>query len=473
MIISSTELYSLIEKTPISCYNIIINLLIEDQYVKELFMGGIDGSRGYVYQGIAAVIESLTNTSWDKIYIEFITKDDKVDIALSENDKITQAIQVKSTSGIFNLPDVKKWIKDINNDFKCENYEIFIVGQCSGGVQDFKKAIDKYKNQQLDKSATQALKGFDTTILDEASVRIRILPFDFEIIQSQVLTFLSKYLTNECPPLNHNQLEFIAKAMLSDQLIKSTNGSFTARSDFESDLHNMINLLKKEYCATRIPIAIKSFDRWTDHLNEFSDNVLDLSTFFEENKRELRPLYDWNRDLLPCIEDFFSSKIDTKLAYKIYLETHSSISFAAGRQCNTKSGINSFPIQKTFSGETQLWTTDNSDNNEYQDWLFTDTRISHEYNETALIINLSRKIDEDVLSYISEQNIPVGRVISCNFENKKPNNFSVQNGTHANMLANNILNALAMRNTFERRSTLHIFAATNSDGEKRKKPVSG
>ena len=48
-------------------------------------MGGKEGSRGYLYQAIAAVIESLSDKGWDKIYIEFPSENDKVDIALEEN----------------------------------------------------------------------------------------------------------------------------------------------------------------------------------------------------------------------------------------------------------------------------------------------------------------------------------------------------------------------------------------------------
>ena len=45
-------------------------------------MGGQEGSRGFLYQGIASVLEALNDKRWDKIYIEFNSKDDKVDIAL-------------------------------------------------------------------------------------------------------------------------------------------------------------------------------------------------------------------------------------------------------------------------------------------------------------------------------------------------------------------------------------------------------
>ena len=46
-------------------------------------MGGKEASRGFLYQGFASVLEALTDKgNWDKIYVEFPTSNDKVDIAL-------------------------------------------------------------------------------------------------------------------------------------------------------------------------------------------------------------------------------------------------------------------------------------------------------------------------------------------------------------------------------------------------------
>ena len=36
-------------------------------------MGGKEASRGFIYQGFAAVLEALTQDGWDKIYVEFPT----------------------------------------------------------------------------------------------------------------------------------------------------------------------------------------------------------------------------------------------------------------------------------------------------------------------------------------------------------------------------------------------------------------
>ncbi|NMA58200.1 hypothetical protein [Clostridium cochlearium] len=57
-------------------------------------MGGQAGSRGYIYQGIVAILESLVNDEWDKIYVEYISKDEKVDIALEKKSRLIKTIQV-------------------------------------------------------------------------------------------------------------------------------------------------------------------------------------------------------------------------------------------------------------------------------------------------------------------------------------------------------------------------------------------
>ena len=44
-----------------------------------------------------------------------------------------------------------------------------------------------------------------------------------------------------------------------------------------------------------------------------------------------------------------------KYAYQIFLDTHASIAFAAGRILDSKSGINVFPIQKSSTNGTVLW----------------------------------------------------------------------------------------------------------------------
>ncbi|MDE7423668.1 MAG: SAVED domain-containing protein, partial [Lachnospiraceae bacterium] len=79
--------------------------------------------------------------------------------------------------------------------------------------------------------------------------------------------------------------------------------------------------------------------------------------------------------------------------------------------------------------------------------------------DSALILNVTRNINSDVIRFIRENNLPIGRIINCIPNEAGATNISIKNGTHAAILANNVYNAIAMRSTVERRATLHIFAS--------------
>ncbi len=172
-------------------------------------MGGIDGSRGYVYQGIAAVLEAISDDSWDRIYIELPTDGDKVDIALSHNGTIIKTIQVKSTDNTFTPGEIKQWIKDLANDYPCTCYELVLIGHASSSARDLINAIKKYKDGQLDKTADDALRGFDTTIFDDARVQVRTLQNDKSALLAIVRDSLAKYVEGKYLPMQ----EMCAKAL--------------------------------------------------------------------------------------------------------------------------------------------------------------------------------------------------------------------------------------------------------------------
>lgn len=94
-------------------------------------MGGKEASRGFLYQGFASVLEALTDKNkWDKIYIEFPTSNDKVDIALGAANKVIKSIQVKSTINTFSKSDIMVWLRDLIADIDAPEYELCLIGQC-------------------------------------------------------------------------------------------------------------------------------------------------------------------------------------------------------------------------------------------------------------------------------------------------------------------------------------------------------
>ena len=55
-------------------------------------MGGKEATRGFLCQTFVAVLEALCSDNWEKIFAEFASNDDKVDIALESNGKVFRSI---------------------------------------------------------------------------------------------------------------------------------------------------------------------------------------------------------------------------------------------------------------------------------------------------------------------------------------------------------------------------------------------
>lgn len=208
-----------------------------------------------------------------------------------------------------------------------------------------------------------------------------------------------------------------------------------------------INIFKK----------IESFPPNEIKSEEEAEICLSLTDHFKD--RKLKEHLDWNRDIYEKLELFLRTNTDKKRAYQLLWSTHCSIAFAAGRILNSKEGINIFPVQKTATHGTELWDVKLSPGREYPKWKISDSGPVENKYDTALIVNVTRNIHNDVINYVEESHIPVGRLIDCTLEENGATNFSVQDGTHASLLANLIYDAIGGRNLAERRAVLHIFAA--------------
>lgn len=423
-------------------------------------MGGKEGGRGYLYQGIATVLEALTTKSWDSIYIEFPTEEDKVDIALSNNGKIVRAIQVKSTQNAFAPGAAKKWINDIYSDYKTDEYELVLIGQCATSTQNFINAIPKYYTKdtvKLDKTATEALKGFDTSILDAATVKVRVLPYDLETLQSVLITALYKYMSEDDSAISFIKTDLLAKALITEQLLNSTNGTYTERTAFEQDLKVRIKAISAEYQSKRIPICIKTFSRCADHPDVLAKYTLDLCEAFDG--RMLKPNLTWSDNIVSPIVEFLSTTAVQEEQYKIHLETHSSVSFMIGRLFDSKSGIDIVPVQKTTTSGAELWDSSSKTNEDLPNWIVTVNQINNDVINTVLILNVTHDIRSDVEQYIADSGLQVGKLISCSLPQAGGTNQAILNGPHAAFLVNQIYSILACRTIPERRGFLHIFAS--------------
>lgn len=420
-------------------------------------MGGKEASRGFLYQGFASVLEALTDKNkWDKIYIEFPTSNDKVDIALGAANKVIKSIQVKSTINTFSKSDIMVWLRDLIADIDAPEYELCLIGQCEKSAITFKNSIEKFYNNTLDNTAVKSLDGFSTDLLRNKRINFVILPFEIEVLEKIVRDSLHKYISYSNQMLSFDQISFIASATVNDQMISSTHGDGIDRKKFDEELEKRIFLIADKYSPKRISIAVTSFPRGAVHLE---DKTMCLSLVDKYDGRNLKSGYDWNNDIYPMLRDFLISNTKNEHAYQVFLDTHASLAFAAGYVLDSKSGINVFPIQKTAMNGTKLWDVKLSSKKSYSNWSISHEELEENQFDTALILNVTRPIYKDVLEYIKENNLSIGRIINCTPNEGGATNFSIENGNHAATLANSIYSAIAQRSTVERRATLHIFAA--------------
>ncbi len=420
-------------------------------------VGGKEASRGFLYQGFASVLEALTNTdNWDKIYIEYPTSNDKVDIALKKDDKIIKSIQVKSTINAFSKHDIQNWIRDLIKDIDAPEYELYLIGQCEKSARIFMNSIDKFYNNTIDQAAKTSLDGFNTDLLKDKRIYFRLLPFDREQLEASIRDSLHEYISHRDHRMTFEQIKFIASAIVNDQMISSTHGNGIDRRRFDEELEKRILLVADKYSSKRISIGIKSF---TCEAVSSEDEMKCLSLIDKFAGRNLKDGYGWNDDVYEKVKEFLLANTNKNHAYQIFLDAHTSLAFAAGRVLNSKSGINVFPIQKTAINGTVLWEVKSLSKKNYSNWDISHEICDGNQYDSALILNVTRNIYKNVVEYIHEKDLLIGRIINCTPNEAGATNFSIEDGNHAAFLANSIYNSIAQRTIEERRATLHIFAS--------------
>ena len=206
-------------------------------------MGGKDASRGFLYQGFAAVLESLTQDGWDHIYVEFPTEGDKVDIALEYQRRIIKSIQVKSTINTFSKASIITWINDLVADVSSSEYQICLIGQCDKDAILFLNSIQKYQDNIIDDVSRDSLKSFDTKLLDGNKISTKILPFDLKSLLSIIRDNLNRYIFIKGYKISFEQAEIISEAVISLQMLLSTNGSSMEKDNFDEKIFQWIKLM--------------------------------------------------------------------------------------------------------------------------------------------------------------------------------------------------------------------------------------
>jgi hypothetical protein len=261
---------------------------------------------------------------------------------------------------------------------------------------------------------------------------------------------------NGLKPVPENSLIHLYDELTKKMLQKRMN-TLTAESMLQICSREGLLIETPTKKPNTVSIGIRSFIRWAEDLQNQTQSMLCLSRYFTE--RYINNDGDWNSGVYEELKNFVEKNFRRGCSYRLHLDTHLSIAYLTGYFLPEKMGVTIDVIQHSGRGSS-VWNYENEDDNHSDGWnIAYDELSSSNAKEIALAIGLTHDIRQDVIQYVRETLPTVGRVIFA-LPVGGVSSSSVQNGCHANVLANQLIQCLrknAVGLTAENR--VHIFLA--------------
>src|SRR2546423_438751 len=97
--------------------------------------GGQVATRGFLLQTLIIVFDILDSLDRiNSVHLEPSTDKDKTDFVIEYTDGRKKAVQVKSSQDQIGLSAVRKWAGSLKSDLDADEYELILIGPCSGEV---------------------------------------------------------------------------------------------------------------------------------------------------------------------------------------------------------------------------------------------------------------------------------------------------------------------------------------------------
>lgn len=266
--------------------------LLEIFDVRGDIMGGQEGLRGYLYQGVVAIIKALNENGWNSIAVEYNSPMDKVDIALLNDEKIVSAIQVKSSINLFEKKDVAQWIKNIIDDVDADVYELYLLGTPQEDANVFINSIGQYY-KKISTHKMQSSLGDFVNVLSNHVIKISVLPITQETLMANVRDALNCYISKKGYQVKYEILDSLTKLIIGADMLLATSGSCISKSEYDNRLFDWLNLscgnmMKSDnyfssiealfyfngiFCEKIAPISIRSLSTYRDLIKKSDDNI--------------------------------------------------------------------------------------------------------------------------------------------------------------------------------------------------------
>lgn len=180
-------------------------------------MSGNDGIRGYYYQILATLLDSVEDESWENVIIEPVTNEDKVDIKW-EYTNLIRVVQVKSSINNFTKSLIEDWIYklvlDAQNSYKLIglpiNYTLFLIGTTDHSAETW---ISNLRNNKLNIDGSDKLKEIKSEL---NHINVKKQSFDMAGLEALAHTRMQRYIEHRGKSANFEVIETICNVIVSE-----------------------------------------------------------------------------------------------------------------------------------------------------------------------------------------------------------------------------------------------------------------
>lgn len=168
------------------------------------------------------------------------------------------------------------------------------------------------------------------------------------------------------------------------------------------------NLLAQPGEEGRKSFGVKSFEHATDRLEDRCASVLNLVPQFVD--RQIRSDTDWRDVLYPLLQAFLIDAARGGERLRLTLDTHLTLSFAAGSVLDIKSGKIIELEQRTIG--KAIWTADDmAVQLDWPQWVFETEVLDSKSDDVVVAVGLTHDLTDAVRSYVNGGNLAAGKLL--------------------------------------------------------------
>ena len=205
-------------------------------------MSGSAGIRGYYYQVLATLLESVDKDSWLSVRIEPSTKEDKVDIEWVSAESV-HAVQVKSSINNFERGSVINWVISLVKDAQIAygifnlpiTYGLVLIGTTDRNAD---KWISDLHGGRLELEEGNKLKEIESEI---TNVEVKKFNFDFEGLQALAYTRMLEYLSRNDKEAKFESIKLLCSELVSELFTFTLKGREMPKALFLQLINKHIN----------------------------------------------------------------------------------------------------------------------------------------------------------------------------------------------------------------------------------------